>query len=304
MVNDNKALNRSRSAIDNDEFYTLYSDIESEVRYYHNQLKGKIVYCNCDNPIISNFVQYFIRNFNKIGLKRLIVSCLHYPTGYTIDISSVPVDIASAPKSKLIEWIIPHIHNLSGNGGFQAPECINLLKKCDIVITNPPFSLFRIWYDLVKANRKRFLVLANMNTCLSANISEDIIENRCRFGCETVNREYSFTSPSGAIRKIRYICWLTNMQTVSKPFIPTIYRPISEYETYDGQNVLKIPKITEIPARYNGVMGVPTSFLFKHNPAQFKIVGIAKHGKDNRYDLFIPRLHGKDCYTAILIQKR
>lgn len=296
----NEALNRCRSATDNDEFYTLYEDLESEVKHYHSQLKGKTVYCNCDNPLQSNFVRYFVRNFRHIGLRRLIATGLmrEGEGGLLLDLTSVPKS-----EDNLTEWISANVQIIS-DGRFQSEFCRSLLKESDVIITNPPFSLYREWYDLVKEYGKQYLVLANMNTCLSANISEDIIEGKARFGCNTKNKPYNFTNPSGEIKQVRYICWMTNLQTIEKPFLPLIKRDLSYYDKYDGQNVLKIPKLSEIPSDYDGIMGVPITILFKHNPNQFKLIGIAKHGKDNRYDLFSPRLHNKECYTTILIQKR
>ena len=296
----NKALNRCRTATDNDEFYTLYEDVESEVKHYHSQLKGKTVYCNCDNPLQSNFVRYFVRNFRLIGLRRLIATGLmrERERGLLIDLTSVPES-----EDNLTEWISANVQTIS-DGRFQSEFCKELLNESDVVITNPPFSLYREWYDLVKGYGKQYLVLANMNTCLSANISADIIEGKARFGCNTTNREYHFNTPSGKTKRIGYICWMTNLQTIEKPYLPLIERDLSYYDKYDGQNVLKIPKLSEIPRDYDGIMGVPISILYKHNPSQFKLIGLAKHGKDNQYDLFSPHLHGKECYCTILIQKR
>ena len=294
----NKALNRCRTATDNDEFYTLYEDVESEVKHYHSQLKGKTVYCNCDNPLQSNFVRYFVRNFRLIRLKRLISTGLMREGGLLIDLTSVPES-----EDDLTEWISANVQTIS-DGRFQSEFCRNLLKESDVVITNPPFSLYREWYDLVKEYGKQYLVLANMNTCLSANISADIIEGKARFGCDTRNKTYKFTTPSGEITQLRYICWMTNLQTIEKPYLPLIERDLSYYDKYDGQNVLKIPKLSEIPRDYDGIIGVPITILFKHNPNQFNLIGIANHGKDNRYDLFSPHFNGKECYKAILIQKR
>ena len=214
------------------------------------------------------------------------------------------IDLTSVPESEyeLTEWISANVQTIS-DGRFQSEFCRSLLKESDVVITNPPFSLYREWYDLVKEYDKQYLVLANMNTCLSANISADIIEGKARFGCETVNRSFNFYAPNGEVRQIRYICWFTNLQIIEKPFIPTINRDLSFYDKFDKQDVLKINSIKEIPSNYDGVMGVPISFLFKHNPNQFKLIGLAKHGRDNQYDLFSPRLHNKECYTTILIQK-
>ena len=215
------------------------------------------------------------------------------------------IDLTSVPESEdnLTEWISANVQT-TPDGRFQSEFCRSLLKESDVVITNPPFSLYRDWYDLVKEYGKQYLVLANMNTCLSANISADIIEGKARFGCETVNRPFNFYAPNGEVRQVRYICWFTNLQIIEKPFIPTINRDLSFYDKFDKQDVLKINSIKEIPSNYDGVMGVPISVLFKHNPNQFKLIGLAKHGRDNQYDLFSPRLHNKECYTTILIQKR
>lgn len=215
------------------------------------------------------------------------------------------IDLTSVPESEdnLTEWISANVQT-TPDGRFQSEFCKELLNESDVVITNPPFSLYRDWYDLVKEYGKQYLVLANMNTCLSANISADIIEGKARFGCETRNKPFNFTTPSGEIEQVRYVCWMTNLQTIEKPFLPLIQRDLSYYDKYDGQNVLKIHKLSEIPRNYDGIMGVPISILYKHNPSQFKLIGLAKHGKDNQYDLFVPRLYGKECYCTILIQKR
>ena len=301
----NKALNKSKHTTDNDEFYTYYKDIALEVDNYASQLKGKHVYCNCDNPYLSQFVLYFIRNFKKIGLKSLTSTCLNNPHGLYFHVTDIPQSIIDGNSLDIMMWTKKHTVELNGNGGFQTPECQQILKTCDVVITNPPFSLFRDWYDLVKSAGKKYLVVANMNTCLSANISADIVEGKARFGCATTNRVYYFwrSSPNSNDRlKIGYICWLTNMKTVVKPFIPTVKRSISDYTTYDGTMIIKVPKLAQIPAGYKGVMGVPITFLFKHNPAQFKIVGFASHGKDNKYDMFSPHINGKEQYKAILIK--
>lgn len=299
----NISLNKSKSAVNNDEFYTYYSDIKKELDHYWAQLKGKTVYCNCDNPYLSQYVKYCVRNFNAIGLKGLVSTCYSPPHGLIFETHSVPATLSDASDADIDTWIATHVRKLAGDGGFQTPECIEVMHRCDIVITNPPFSLFRLWFDTVKSNQKKFLVLCNMNTCVCGNIITDIVEGKSRFGWENTNRSYKFWLPDKSIRSLGYICWLTNLRSSVKPFLPTVNKPASSYQKYDGQNVIKVPKLNEIPSNYSGVMSVPITFLFKHNPRQFRIVGIVGCAVSNKYNKFVPRINGKNQYKALLITK-
>ena len=300
----NSSLNRSKNATDNDEFYTYYSDIKGEIDHYWTQLKGKIVYCNCDSPYSSYYVKYFIRNFNAIGLKGLVSTCLNNPHGLIFETHSVPANLANASDATINAWVKTHVRELLGNGGFQTPECLAVMRRCNVVITNPPFSLFRLWYDCVKMNNKKFLVLCNMNTCLSANFLPDLVSNRIRFGWEARNRSYKFWLPDGTIRSLGYICWLTNLRSSVKPFLPSVNVPISAYPHYDGHpEVIKVSRLTEIPANYKGLMAVPITFLFKHNPNQFKIVGVIGTAPSSKYTLFVPYINGKGQYKAVIIKR-
>lgn len=298
----NRTLHESKNAIDNDEFYTMYSDISAELPHYFDQLKGKYVYCNCDNPLESNFVLYLVRHFREIGLFGLTATCIMPSNGLLLTISDVPDTVSAYSDEQIRNWIEEHLQTLDGDGSFQSQDCLSILDRCDIVITNPPFSLFRTWYDCVKNAGKQFLILCNMNTCLASNISGDIIEGKVRFGSSTVNKVFEFTTRDGTVRRIGYVCWFTNMAVPEKPYIPLRRYDPDAYQRYDGQDIPKISRVSELPD-YDGVMGVPTSFLFKHNPHQFRLVGIARHGCDNRYDLFKPYVQGKEQYQSILIQK-
>ncbi len=299
----NSSLNRSKNTADNDEFYTYYKDIQQEVDHYIPQLKGKVVYCNCDNPFKSQYVKYFIRNFNKIGLKGLVSTCLNRTNGLHLTLHSVPIELSNATDSAIDKWVRPYVKKLKGNGGFQTPECMAIMKKCDVVITNPPFSLFLEWYQCVKKNNRRFLVLCNMNTVLTKLIIPDIVSNKVRFGWDSRNRGYKFWLPTGGVGKIGYICWLTNLKSSVKPFLPLINRPISTYPKLDNTDIIKVAKVTEIPSGYKGVMSVPITFMFKHNPIQFQIIGIADTGKGG-YDLLKPYINGKQQYKSLLIRKK
>ena len=271
----NESLNKSRSKTDNDEYYTLYEDIEKEIHHYHDQLTGKIVYCNCDDPYKSQFVRYFLRKYKEIGLKRLIATCkINGGKGY-----------------------------LNGDGDFQSDECLKLLSECDIVITNPPFSLFRKWYTQVRQFKKDLVVVANFNTVLTQELHGDLVENILRFGTDTHNREYTFTRPDGTMTSIRYICWVTTLTVPDKPFVDLIDRPLSEYRRYDNSDIVVVPRNNEIPKTDGNVrLAVPTTILFKFNPKQFKLLGVANFTRD-KYTIVKPIIDGKRKYKYVVIQQ-
>lgn len=293
----NHALIKSKASVDNDEYYTQYMDVEKELSHYIAQFKGMRVYCNCDNPVQSQFVRFFLKNYRTFGMRRLIATSLNHPNGRCMDICDPP-DFQS--EQDVCDYIRENQSSLSGDGSFQSEECQRIMDDCDIVVTNPPFSLFRLWYETVKAHSKRYVVLGSMNTCVTKSIIKDIVDGRCRFGYD-VNRHYYFKSPTGKTKDIGYTCWLTNLTVEPKPFIPLTDTRIEEYRRYDGQDVLRVQSVLNIP-RYEGIMGVPITFLFRHNPDQFRIVGIANSGNFDGVDLFKPKIDGKPQYKVILIK--
>lgn len=328
MAQSNKTLHRA-SKKKNDEFYTRYSDIEKELSNYISQFRGQ-VYCNCDNPYESNFCKFFIINFRKYKLKRLI--CTSYNKlqdkrlehGYVLDINehsfiknNKQLEIT---KENVQDFIKSNTTILNGDGSFKSDECKHYLSECDIVVTNPPFSLFREYLDLMEQYNKKFLIIGNMNALMYKDVFPLLVENKIRVGYTHGSKYFKvpdvFNVPKGEKdfrtdehgNKYRKICntiWITNLDIINKnDFIKLTvkYNP-DRHPKFDGQDAIFISKLSEIPCDYDGVMGVPVSIFTKLNPKQFKVIGEAKHGKDNKYDLFRPIVNGKEKFERVLIQK-
>ena len=300
----------------NDEFYTRYEDIEAEVMKYRKQFRGKTVYLPCDDPAEkkSEFWSFFVNNFDAFGLKKLIAT--HYDENgkaYKIWIDSDTtgdgyIDDADALQEDLI-----------GNGDFRSPECIDILNECDIVCTNPPFSLFREFFDVIMQANKLFLIICPQNAFKYKDIFPYIKEGKVWAGY-SFNKTFDFImSDDYVLTKTGYIddqgrkhgkvastCWMTNM-TVNKrteEMILTKKYNSSDYPYFDNYNAINIGRVENIPCDYDGIMGVPISFLGKHNPNQFEIIGEANHGSDNQYDLFKPIVNGKELFPRILIRHK
>ena len=253
----------------NDEFYTLYEDIEKEVEEYKDQLKDKIIFCNCDDPESSNFWKYLSNNFTYYGLKKLISS--HYElngNSYKLEISR---DINGDDN---IDKLDIQKTTLKGNGDFRSDECIEILKECDIVITNPPFSLFREYIAQLMEYDKKFLVIGNYNAITYKEVFGFIKENKLWLGNSFIK---NFTKPNGEIQKFGNICWFTNLNN-RKRHIDLIrnvlYKKYNEvdYPKYDNYDAINIDKVANIPVDYFGYMGVPITYLSNHNPEQFEII--------------------------------
>lgn len=251
-----------------DEFYTQYADIEKELQYYN--FEDKIVYCNCDHPIQSNFVKYFCDNYNKLKLKGLI------STFYSEEGKSFVYRFDGLKESK---------KGLNGNGSYDSEECLKLLEECDVVVTNPPFSLFRPYIKLLMNHKKQFLVIGNQNAITYKEIFPYIKNNELWLGVHNKTMEFSMpmSYESGVIvgnrkiGKVPSISWFTNIDhtTPNKPLILTKkYNPI-DYPKYDNYDAINVDKVKDIPIDYDGVMGVPITFLQYYNPSQFEIIGMA-----------------------------
>jgi hypothetical protein len=301
----------------NDEFYTQLSDIENELKHYKDQFKGKIVFCNCDDPYESNFFKYFANNFNHLGLKKLIATSytkspiagtqlpLFEMEGlksdgnnpYKVEINEVPdTNGNGAIGLSDVEHLLKHDKNiatpLKGNGDFRSEECIALLKEADIVCTNPPFSLFREYVSQLVEHNKGFLILGDQNAATYKEIFKLVQENKLWFGYDNggtkwfrVPNDYEIQTESRIKieNEAKYfsmgrIMWFTNLDTTKRHQMLTLYKKYThqEYPTYDNYDAIEVPKYSEIPADYEGVMGVPITFLDKYNPAQFEIIGITK----------------------------
>lgn len=342
---------RKASKAKKDEFYTQLTDIEKELRHYKEQFKGKVVYCNCDDPFESNFFKYFAANFNALGLKKLITTSYSgspitgkqlslldmeglKPKGkepFKIEINEVPdentngaIDLAD------VEWLLKRDANVSQplkeNGDFRSKECTELLKEADIVVTNPPFSLFREYLAQLIEYRKKFLILGDQNNITKKDIYKHIKENRLWLGYDNggtkwfqVPDDYDIKTESRKkiINGVKYfsmgrILWFTNLDTTKRHENMVLYKKYTpkEFPKYDNYNAINIDKVSEIPMNYKGVMGVPITFVDKYNPEQFELLGIMNTGEENigiRYKGTPhgrPLVNGVEKYLRILIRTK
>lgn len=262
---------RSAQRAKNDEFYTRFDDIQVELNHYRDQFKGKIVYCNCDDPAESAFADFFKLNFDYYGLKKLICTryaksdlFLQFDTvrriGYKLEITGKD----SCEKTDLI-----------GGGDFRSQECIELLEEADIVCTNPPFSLFREYvHQLIRYNKK-FLIIGSINAITYKEFFPLIQNNQVWSG---YTKPKQFINPDGKIEKLGNVQWWTNLDTTRRHELLTLYETysIDKYPTYTNYDAINVNKTVEIPKDYNGKMGVPISFLDKYNPDQFEIIGYSR----------------------------
>ena len=286
-------LNKAKQA-KNDEFYTLLTDIEKELMHYKDMFVGKTIYCNCDNPVKSNFVQWFYMRFNILQLKRIIVTAYNSDTcngwGIYWDSKFSDVDPKSIDISKEIE---KDVRKLNGNGDFRSDECIELLKQADIVVTNPPFSLFREYVKVLMYHTKDFVIIGNMNAITYNEVFPYIKDNKIGLGY--LNGNKNFKTPAGTEQKFGNIFWYTTLPIAKHNDKLILFRKYTPelYPKYDNYDAINVDKTCDIPCDYDGVMGVPISFLDKYNPKQFKIVDRINN----------PSLNGKIIYKRILIKK-
>lgn len=270
----------------NDEFYTLYEDIENEIINYKEQLKDKIIYCNCDKADFSNFYFYFKNNFNNLNLKKVIFT--NYEENKT---ESIKTEIT---KNGIIQKII------NGNGDFRSDECISILKESDIVITNPPFSLFREFIQLFINNNKDFLVIGSLNCVSTKQLFPYFKDNKIFIG---LNNLKFFINKEKDLIEFGNINWFTSLKTNNKKSI-IFNKENKEYEKYDNYDAINIDKIKDIPDDYYEEMGVPITFML-YNQDEFDIIGLdyyltkEKNGKLSRF--FI---NNKEKYARIIIKRR
>jgi hypothetical protein len=326
----------------NDEFYTQLVDIEAELKHYRDQFRDKVVLCNCDDPYESNFFKFFAMNFNRFGLKKLITICYagspisgkqlslfgingfpkDAPTksAYKVEVTEVPdANNDGAIDLSDVESLLKNDHSftlLTGNGDFRSAECIALLQEADIVVTNPPFSLFREYVGQLMAHGKQFLILGNLNSITYKQIYPLIKDGQIWLGYRTggemwfrVPNSYVHTTDKSKIKvvdEVRYLAmknmaWFTNLDTTKRHETLTLYKRYApdEYPRYDNSDAIEVGTYMDIPLDYKGAMGVPITFLDKYNPDQFEIVGFRK-GDDGK-DLSI---NGKSLYFRVLIRAR
>ena len=263
-INRNTHLHAAKK-VKNDEFYTKLIDVENELHHYKTHVKGKIVYCNCDDPNWSSFYKYFTLNFKHLGLKKVIA------THYSKDISSDP--------AYMEECILGSDGNiqvtrttLKEDGDFRSSECIALLHQADIVCTNPPFPLFREYIGLLVKMKKSFLVLGPQNAITYKEIFPLIMNNDVWLG---ITKPKVFSTPEGEEKTFGNICWYTNLLHSNRTQKIRLWKTYNAeaYPSYDNYDAIEVGKVAEIPVDYDGVMGVPITFLGKYNPDQFEIVG-------------------------------
>ena len=266
----------------NDEFYTQMTDVEKELKHYKEHFKGKIILCNCDDPVHSAFWKYFHLNFNHFGLKKLIST--HYlAQQFKWDLN--------VEKPYVMEYMGEDDNDinvgtktyLKGDGDFRSKECIEFLKECDIVVTNPPFSLFREFVTTLMKYEKKFLIIGNKNAITYKEFFPLLKDNAVWIG---YNSPSEFNTPEGVTKKINGLSrWFTNLD-IKKRYEELIlwkkYTP-EEYPKYDNYDAINVDKVADIPVDYEGVMGVPITFLDKYNPEQFEIIG-----QGGSPELFVP----------------
>ncbi|MDO4994459.1 MAG: adenine-specific methyltransferase EcoRI family protein [Bacteroidales bacterium] len=337
----NRNLNAAKEA-KKDEFYTQLSDIENELRHYKEHFRGKTVLCNCDDPYESNFFKYFALNFNSLGLKKLIATCYDGSpiTGqelqlftfddegedkriaYKVEITEVKDENGDGVVNLAdVQYLLQNDKNvltlLKGHGDFRSAECIELLKKADIVCTNPPFSLFREYVAQLIKYQKKFLILGNINTITTKDMFSLIRDNKMWLGITRhgtgsmwfrVPDNYPVKSGQKIIDGIRYqtigsSAWFTNMDHKKRHEELILYKTYTqeEYPRYDNYDAINVDKSLDIPCDYDGIMGVPITFIDKYNPEQFEIVG-------NEESLGISKgrgyVNGKRMYSRIFIRRK
>lgn len=296
---DNTNLAAAKKA-KNDEFYTRYEDIEAEVMKYRKQFKNKVVYLPCDDPAEkkSEFWSFFVNNFDAFGLKKLIAT--HYDENgkaYKIWIEDDTTGDGYIDDADALQ------EDLQGNGDFRSPECIEILEECDIVCTNPPFSLFREFTAWIMKKDKKFLIIGNQNAFTYKETFKLIKENLIWTGYNMVKEFYQ---PDGSIKKFGNVCWFTNMNTNKRNEELILTKEYNEvdYPKYDNYDAIEVSKVVNIPKDYYGVMGVPITFIDKYNPNQFEILGDSRYhdGSDIANDINF--INGKGLYRRVLIKRK
>lgn len=283
----------------NDEFYTQLNDINNELKHYKEHFKDKVVFCNCDDPRESNFFRYFALNFEKLGLKKLITTHFEKDSpSYKLEIEQ---DLNGDGKiDDLDDFMTP----LAQNGDFRSDEAIEILKSADIVVTNPPFSLFREYVAQLIEYDKKFVILGNINAISYKEVFRQIKENKMWLGNNTVR---FFNQPDGTLFETARTFWFTNLDIKKRHEELILYKTHNEaeYPKYDNYDAIEVSKTKDIPADYSGAMGVPITFLDKYNPEQFEILGIDRvlveesTGKISRF-----RINDKEIYARIVIKNK
>ena len=329
----NKNLNQAKNA-KKDEFYTQLVDIENELKHYKEHFKDKVVLCNCDDPRVSNFFHYFSYNFEKLGLKKLITTCY----------KNQERDLFSQNDSERAIWLeyngdknnnrVPDpneigINYFQGDGDFRSKECIELLKQADIVVTNPPFSLFREYVAQLIEYDKKFLIIGNVNATSYKEVFQLIKNGEIWLGASIHSGDREFGVPQdyplnaagyridekgNKFIRVKGVRWFTNLDYKERHENLILFKKYTpeEYPRYDNYNAINVDKTADIPMDYDGIIGVPITFLDKYNPEQFEIVDARdctniERLKNKNYALVKDAdgcINGKPKYARILIRRR
>lgn len=327
----NRNLNSAKTAR-KDEFYTQLTDIEKEMRYYRKHFKGKTVLCNCDDPFESNFFKYFVLNFNRLGLKKLIATCystspimgshFHYHVdgsgqiSFSFEDETVVDNDSKRPYKATVTQVYDttgdggvdmldvaklfmtgdnELVELNGDGDFRSPECIELLDEADIVVTNPPFSLFREYLGTLVEHQKHFIIIGNVNAVKYQEVFPLFMSNELWLGASIHSGDRAFFVPDDypldaagcgvdgetgrKYIRVKGVRWFTNLdikQRHKEMILVRRYTP-DEYPKYVNYDAIEVAKTSDIPCDYAGAMGVPITFMDKYNPDQFEIVGASQH---------------------------
>ena len=329
-----------------DEFYTQLTDIERELQHYWQHFAGKVVLCNCDDPYESNFFKYFALRFNQLGLKKLICTCFDgspvqgnellldfgdfgeepKKIAYKVEITEVKdqngdgaVDLAD------VQYLLKNDKNvislLKQHGDFRSAECIELLKQADIVVTNPPFSLFREYIGQLMQYKRKFLIIGNVNAITYKEVFPLIKENMIWLGPSITSGDRKFNVPDNyplnaagcgvdtdgrKYIRVKGVRWFTNLdhnKRHEEMDLTCRYSP-EEYPHYDNYDAINVDKTSDIPYNYPGAMGVPITFLDKYNPEQFEIIGQMANTKVDEYNFGYPFIKGNRKYARILIRNK
>lgn len=313
----NASFDRARKNKE-DEFYTQTTDIEAEMRHYKEHFRGKVILCNCDDPYESNFFKYFALNFKELGLKKVIAtSYSESPVAYSelplfkfLSLAMKNPDVRPASRIEIadvsdenadgavdladVENLLKNKKNgltlLNGDGDFRSPECVELLKTADIVVTNPPFSLFREYVAQLIEYDKNFIIIGNQNAITYKEIFPLLRDNKLWMGYNSGDMEFvvpDYYTPRATryreengtkYRSMGNTCWFTNIDVKKRHESITLYKHYTpdEYPRYVNYNAIEVSKVAEIPRDYDGEMGVPITFLDKYNPEQFEIIGSSR----------------------------
>lgn len=328
----------------NDEFYTQLTDIEKELRHYRPHFRGKTVLCNCDDPFESNFFKFFALNFNRLGLKKLIATCYEgsavadYRDGKAKPYKAVVTTVRDATGDggigmedvkALFDCGENELTELEGDGDFRSAECLELLDEADVVVTNPPFSLFREYVATLMEHQKKFVIIGNMNAITYKEVFPLIKDGKMWTGFKhfgggmnmiqpkgsfdsTKTKSYEVDEKGNIIKNVMGVIWYTNLDIRKRHEELILVRKYKghedEYPRYDNYDAIEVSKVANIPLDYEGVMGVPITFLDKYNPEQFEILGCSySYGRPDEWPEdtdMAPIVDGRNIYKRLFIRAK